>query len=99
MPVALLNQSLAFITRPFYIQLRIAVERVGAGLGGIVHLRAGLASVLAGVTVEDHRSLGNLVGAQRQVAGARVVQVEVRVHIIGAVHGDRGWNRRADRTR
>ena len=67
------------VQNPFVVvERRVSVEIVGAGFGDIVYLRARLASVLAGIAVDDDRRLLDLVGAERQVARARVVQVEVR---------------------
>ena len=70
------------------------MECVGAGLGHVVDLRAGLAAILAGVTVDDHGRFRNLICAQRQIAGAGVVQVEVRVHVVGAVDREQVRNAR-----
>ena len=86
--VALLNQSLAFSLAPFQNQRGVAVKLLGAGLGDVVHLRARLTSILAGIAVENDRGLLNLVRAERQVAGAGVIQVQVRVHVVVAIDGE-----------
>src|SRR5712691_6426374 len=68
--------------------LGVAMPVVAAGFGGVVHLRAGLASILPGVAVGHDRSFLQLVGAQQKVGGAGVVQVEVGVHLVIAVDGE-----------
>ena len=70
------------------------MESIGAALGGVVHLRAGLTSVTAGVAVAHHGGFLQFVRAQQQVGGAGVVQVEIGVHLVVAVDGEQVRSRR-----
>src|ERR1035441_7474858 len=65
---------------------QVAVKLVGAGLGHEVHLYARHAAVLGAVSVQDHGGFGDLVGAERVVAGPGFVVVVVRLGDIRSVH-------------
>ena len=58
---------------------------VGARLRHIGDLRAGELSILSAVGVGDDRRFADFVLAQRKVRRTRVVDVEVRVHVVFAV--------------
>ena len=62
------------------------VEVVRARLGDVIHLGAGLPPVLAAVSVLNDRDLLDLVGPEREVARATVVEVQIRVHVVISVH-------------
>ena len=87
-PFRLLNQSLASIARPVHQYSALPWILVGARLGHVGDLRAGLLTVLARVGIGDNGRFLQIVLAQRQVGGAGVVQVQVRIHVVLAVHGE-----------
>ena len=64
---------------------RVAVVRVGAGLGHIRDLGTGKLTVLSTVWIRDDRRFTDFVLAQSEVRGTGVVDVEVRVHVVLAV--------------
>ncbi len=65
--------------------MRVAVERVGSRLGHIRDLRARKLSVLAAVGIRNDGRFGDFILPQRKVRRARVVNVEIRVHVVFAV--------------
>jgi len=62
------------------------VELVIARLGDIRHLRAGVLSVLAGVSVGDDVGFGNIIGSQQQIGSSAVVQAQERIVEVLAVN-------------
>ena len=69
------------------------MKAVAAGLADDIYLRAGHASVIGAISVKHHRRFRDFVRTERIVACARVVDIEVRIHVVGAIQ--RVQNRRA----
>src|ERR1019366_7986400 len=63
----------------------VAVVLVCARLGNVVDLGAGLLAVLSRVCVADDGGFLQFVLAQSQVGSTRVIQVQVRIHVVLAV--------------
>ena len=59
---------------------------IGAGLGHVRDLGTRELSILSAIGIRDNCRFANFVLTQRQIRGARVVDVEIRVHVVLAVH-------------
>src|SRR5208283_2342613 len=74
--------------------LEVAVESIGAGLGHVGDLRSGQLSVLARVRVADNGGFLHLVRTDGEVGRTRVVDVEIRIHVVLAVDREQVRGRR-----
>jgi len=67
----------------------VAVELIGSGHSHITDLRAGQLAVLPAVSVGDDGGFLQFILPDGEVRCARIVDIEIRVHIVLAIDGER----------